>query len=199
MFEKTKSRAAVRCDACKRLPHLVGNRCCHRFQVHELVISLTLKLRDRSAELIGALPQLANQPRIFNRDDGLVRKVLNELDLFVGERANSKPHQRNDADRMTVAQQWNAEAGAISDLPLRFVKRVFGIGQYVCDLHWLRLQCRTPENAAPARLEDNFANGFVVTSGTTIWREGPKIRAIWQQGRLIRNAKFCGQFNHSIE
>src|SRR5262249_14821457 len=175
MFEKTKSRAAVRRDTCKRLPHLVGNRCCHRFQVHELVISLTLKLRDRSAELIGALTQLSNQSRIFNRDDGLVCKVLNELDLFVRERANSKPHQRNDADRMTVAQQWNAEAGAISEPLLRFMKHVFRVGQYVCDLHWLSLQCHTPQDATPARLKDNFASNFAVTSGATVCRKGAKI------------------------
>src|SRR5215469_4913222 len=199
MSEKPQSRAAVRCDARKRLPHLVGNRCCHRFQVHELVISLTLQVRHRAAKLICALTQFGNQPRIFNRDNGLVGKVLNELDLFVCEGANSKPHQRNDADRMTLPQQWNAEAGAISEFLLRFMKRVLRIGQYVSDLHWFSLQCHTPQNATPARLKDNLASNFAVTSGTTVCREGTKIRAIWEQRRLIRITKSCSQFNHSIE
>src|SRR6516225_1534624 len=145
MFEKPQGRAAVRCDARKRLSYLVGNRCRHRFQVHELVVSLTLQIRYRAVELVCALMQFGNQPRIFDRDNGLVRKILNDLDLFVCEGANSKPHQRNDADRMTVAQQWNAEAGAISDLPLRFVKRVFGIGQHVCDLHCLASVATRPK------------------------------------------------------
>src|SRR6516164_2563963 len=199
MFEKPQGRAAVRCNTRKRLPHLVGNRCRHRFQVHELVVSFTLQLRHRAGELIRALTQLGDQPRIFNRDYGLVRKVLNELDLFVCEWANSEPRQRNDTDRMTLPQQWNAEAGAISELLLRFVKRVLRIGQYVSDLHWLSLQCHTPHNATPARLKDNVASNFAVTSGTTVYCKGAKIGAIWMHGRQIRTAKSCGQFNHSIE
>src|SRR5215468_8395721 len=164
MFEKPQGRAAVRCDARKRLSYLVGNRCRHRFQVHELVVSLTLQVRYRAVELVCALMQFGNQPRIFDRDNGLVSKVLNDLDLFVCEGANSKPHQRNDADRMTVAQQWNAEAGAISELLLRFMKRVLRIRQYVSNLHWLSLYCHTPQNATPARLKDNVACHFAVTS-----------------------------------
>src|SRR5262249_24237023 len=199
MFEKPQSGAAVRCDARKRLSYLVGNRCRHRFQVHELVVSFTLQLRHRAAELIRALTQLGNQPRIFNRDDGLIGKILNELDLFVCERANSEPRQRNDTDRMTLPQQWNAEAGAISELSLRFVKRVLRIGQYVSDLHWLSLQCHTPHNADPARLKDNVASNFAVTIGATVYRKGTKIGAIWMHGRQIRTAKPCGQFYHGIE
>ena len=85
MLQKPQGRAAVRCDARKRLPHLVGNRCCHRPQVHELVISFTLQVCHRAAELVRALTQLGNQSCIFNRDSGLVRKVLNDLNLFVCE------------------------------------------------------------------------------------------------------------------
>src|SRR6516162_1149784 len=199
MFEKPQGRAAVRCNTRKRLPHLVGNRCRHRFQVHELVVSLTLQLRHRAGELIRALTQFGNQSRVFNRDNGLVRKVLNELDLFVCERANSEPRQRNDTDRVTLSQQWNAEAGAISELSLRFVKRVLRIGQYVSDLHWLSLQCHTPHNATPARLEDNVASNFAVTRRATVYRKGTKIGAIWMHGREIRVAKPCRQFNHGVE
>src|SRR5262249_52459356 len=178
MFEKTKSRAAVRRDACKRLPHLVGNRCCHRFQVHELVISLTLQVRYRAVELVCALTQLGNQPRIFDRDNGLVCKVLNEFDLFVCEGANCKPHQRNDADRMTLAQQRNAEAGAISEPLLRFMKHVFRIGQYVSNLDWLGFPGHTPQNATPARPKDDLPSNFAVTSRTNLSRKGTLLRAV---------------------
>src|SRR5215469_11418954 len=111
MPEKPQSRAAARCDARKRLSYLVGNRCRHRFQIHELVVSFTLQVCYRAVELVCALTQFGNQPRIFDRDNGLIRKVLDELNLFVCERANGELRQRNDANRMTLAQQWNAEAG----------------------------------------------------------------------------------------
>ena len=93
---------------------------------------------------------------------------------------------------MTVAQQWNAEAGAISDLLLCFVKRVFRIGEYVCDLHWLSLQCHTPQNAAPARLKDNITSNFTETGGKTVCRNGTKIGVTCMNGRQIRIAKLCG-------
>src|SRR5262249_43047014 len=110
-------------------------------------------------------------------------KVLSELDLFICERANSEPHQRNGADRMTLPQQWNAEDGAIPDPLLGFVKRVLRIGQHVSDLHWLSLQCRAPHNGTPARLKDNVASNFSLTSGETVCRKGMKIRATCVHGR----------------
>src|SRR5438876_7155276 len=114
--------------------------------------------------------QLGDQPRIFNRDNGLVRKVLNELDLFVRERTNGKPHQRDHADRKTLPQQWNAENGAISYLVLRFVQRVLRIGQYVSHLHWPSLQCRTSQNGTPVRLKNDAAGNFTLISRETVCR-----------------------------
>jgi hypothetical protein len=75
MSEKPLSGTTTRYDARKRLPYLVGNRCRHRFKVHELVVSLALQLFHRAAELIRASTQLSYQPRIFNRDYSLIRKV----------------------------------------------------------------------------------------------------------------------------
>src|SRR6516162_5279126 len=38
-----------------------------------------------AAEIVGALPQLAKQPRILDGDDGLGGEVFYKLDLFIAE------------------------------------------------------------------------------------------------------------------
>ena len=43
-----------------------------------------------SAEIVGALAQFVEQPRVLDGDDGLGGEVLHQLDLLVGER----PHLR---------------------------------------------------------------------------------------------------------
>ena len=79
------------------------------------------------------------------------------------------------------------------------MKRVLRISEYISDLHWLSLQRHTSQNATPARLQNKLANNFALTGGNTVYRECTKIGTIWEQGRLIRIAKFCGLFNYSIE
>ena len=39
-----------------------------------------------AGEIVGALAQLAEQPRVLDGDDGLRGEVLHQLDLLVGER-----------------------------------------------------------------------------------------------------------------
>ena len=43
-------------------------------------------LLQRFGKIVGALAQLVEQPRVLDRDDGLVGEILDELDLLVGER-----------------------------------------------------------------------------------------------------------------
>jgi len=109
MSEKPQGRAAVRCDARKRLPHLMGNRCCHRFEVHELVVSFTLQLRDRSAELVCALTQLGDQSRIFNSDDGLIGEGGGEFDLLRREGIDARSGSNKNAYQRVIAEERNAE------------------------------------------------------------------------------------------
>ena len=45
-------------------------------------------LLQRFGEIVGALAQLVEQPRVLDGDDGLRGKVLNQLNLLVGERAH---------------------------------------------------------------------------------------------------------------
>ena len=43
-------------------------------------------LLQRLAQIVGALAQLVEQPRVLDGDDGLGGEVLHQLDLLVGER-----------------------------------------------------------------------------------------------------------------
>ena len=45
-------------------------------------------LLQRLGQIVGALAQFVEQPRVLDGDDGLRGEVLHQLDLFVGERAN---------------------------------------------------------------------------------------------------------------
>jgi hypothetical protein len=45
-------------------------------------------LLQRLAQIVGALAQFVEQPRVLDGDDGLRSKVLHQLDLLVGERAD---------------------------------------------------------------------------------------------------------------
>src|SRR5262249_42685825 len=45
-------------------------------------------LLERLREIVGALPQLIEQTRVLDRDDGLRGKIRNQGDLLVGERSN---------------------------------------------------------------------------------------------------------------
>ena len=40
------------------------------------------------SQIVGALAQLVEQPRVLDGDDGLRGEVLHQLDLLVGERAD---------------------------------------------------------------------------------------------------------------
>ena len=45
-------------------------------------------LLQRLGKIVGALAQLAEQPRVLDGDDGLGGEVLQQIDLLVGERPN---------------------------------------------------------------------------------------------------------------
>jgi len=59
---------------------------------------------ERFFEVARAGLQFAEKPRVLNRDDRLVGKGAHQLDLPFGERLNSPTGQRDDTDRLTLAQ-----------------------------------------------------------------------------------------------
>ena len=112
MAKKSQRRPAVRGNAGQRLSHLMSNRRRHRLQVHELVVPLTLQVRHRAAELIGALAQLVEQPGILNGDNGLGGKILNDVDLLVGEGTDFAAANRERADQLVVLEHRHSQRRA---------------------------------------------------------------------------------------
>ena len=66
-------------------------------------------------EVAGALAQFVKQPRVFDGDDHLACKVLDQLDLFVGERAYLLPVDDDNADQPVVIEHRNRQKGPGAD------------------------------------------------------------------------------------
>ena len=60
---------------------------------------------QRLGKIISALAQLVEQPRVLDGDDGLYGKVLDQLDLLVGEWANLLSRDRECADQLVLSKQ----------------------------------------------------------------------------------------------
>ena len=57
-----------------------------------------------SREIVGALAQLAKQPRVLDGDHGLLGEVLDQRDLLVGEGTDLLPEDRDRADQLVFLQ-----------------------------------------------------------------------------------------------
>ena len=71
-------------------------------------------LLQRLAEIVGALAQLVEQPRVLDGDDGLAGESLQHCDLFVGERPGHKPHDAEQADRLIAAHHGHDRDRAVA-------------------------------------------------------------------------------------
>ena len=69
-------------------------------------------LLQRFGEIVGALAQLAEQPRVLDGDDGLRGEVLDQLNLLVGERADFLAIDDDRADHVVVLQHRHLHAFA---------------------------------------------------------------------------------------
>jgi hypothetical protein len=68
--------------------------------------SLLLK---RLSEFARSLLLALEQSRVFDGDNGLVRKALNQLDLLVGERLHDEFVQDDYTDEVISAEHWHSE------------------------------------------------------------------------------------------
>src|SRR5580704_7344774 len=66
-------------------------------------------LFQRLGEIVGALAQLVEQPRVLDGNDRLGGEVLNELDLLVCERTDLHAPQYNGPERGIAVQQGHAQ------------------------------------------------------------------------------------------
>src|ERR1700693_3884677 len=76
-------------------------------------------LLQRLAEIVGALAQFVEQPRVLDGDDGLGSEVLHQLDLLVGEGTNLLPIDDDGADQHIVIEHRYREVSS----------RAGGVGQ----------------------------------------------------------------------
>jgi hypothetical protein len=105
----------------------------------------------RRGLLFQGFPGLGDQPRVLQRDNGLVGKGADEFDLPVGEGLHPLSREIDRADHNPLAQKRHAEHGP------RFPERhclgysVFGVGCDVGDVDDPTLNCRPPGHAPSAR------------------------------------------------
>ena len=66
-------------------------------------------LLQRLGEIVGALAQLVEQPRVLDGDDGLGGEVLHQLDLLVGERPDFLAEDGDGADQLIVLEHRHVE------------------------------------------------------------------------------------------
>ena len=66
-------------------------------------------LLQRLAQIVRALPQLVEQPRVLDGNDSLGSEVLDQLDLLVGERTHFLAVNGDRANQLAVLEHGNAE------------------------------------------------------------------------------------------
>src|SRR6266571_2150310 len=69
-------------------------------------------LLQRLAQIVSALPQLVEQPRVLNGDDCLAPKASQQLDLFLGERPHLRAVDADLANELVLLQHGHVEHGA---------------------------------------------------------------------------------------
>ena len=108
------------------------------------------------SEIVGALPQLVEQPRVLDRDDGLGGEVRDQFDLLVGER----PHERraiitNDADQLVSLSNGDApssDADAVAKL-LELRRKVYS-GSACTSVIWTVRALQSSARPPPCRVRD---------------------------------------------
>ena len=100
-------------------------------------------------QFVGALLQFAEQPRILQRDDRLIRKGTDEFDLPLGKGLHPLPPESNRADHGPLPQQRHAEHSPGFRERNRLGHRVFRVGRDVVDVDDPPLE-RGPSSYGPA-------------------------------------------------
>ena len=67
-------------------------------------------LLQRLREVVSALTQFVEQPRILDGDDGLRGEVRDKLDLLVGEQTHFLAGQEECTNHFALVQQWERPA-----------------------------------------------------------------------------------------
>ena len=104
--------------------------------------------------LLERFPGLVEQPRVLDRDHGLVGEGLHQVDVGLGERLDPAAQQRDHADRLAIAQHRHRQhrAEAVTRLELAHVG-VLGVDERndVLDMQQPALEERTPADRRAAQ------------------------------------------------
>ena len=83
---------------------------------------------QRFAQIVGALPELVEKPRILDCDHGLIGEGGRQLNLLVCEGANRATSQSEDANEIALAKQRDAKQRVIAAYFYRFTQLIIWIG-----------------------------------------------------------------------
>src|SRR5262245_61034328 len=120
--------------------------------------------------LLQGFTQLVEQPRVLDRDDGLVGEVLDQLDLLVGKGPHLLAVENDGAFDLIILDYRHSEYGA--DMPnfdsgnrQRIALGIASRGGDISDLDDLFRTGNTPDNGlwSEPRLLNNFSIGRHVT------------------------------------
>src|SRR5262249_25634349 len=85
--------------------------------------------------LLQRFMQLVEQPGVFDRNDGLIREILDQLDLLVSEWLNFRTRQSQNADWPAFAQHRNTENRTEVAEPLRLGPSVISRNAHIRDVN----------------------------------------------------------------
>ena len=80
------------------------------FGLHQAILR-GAQVFQRFAQIVGALPQFVEQPRVLDGDHGLGGEVLHQRDLLVGERPHLLAINDDDANGLVVLEHRHGEKG----------------------------------------------------------------------------------------
>ena len=119
---------------------------------------MTLNTSDVAVCCSSDSAQFVEQPRVLNRDNGLVGECGDKLDLLVSEWPDLRSVQRQNTDRDTLAQHRNSEYRAIAPEFLCLDEGVFGISFHVRDMDHPAFEQDSPHKRASVGLDAHIFN-----------------------------------------
>src|SRR5215831_2679008 len=98
-----------------------------------------------SLNLFAFLFNLAEQPRVLDRQYRLCRKGLQKLDHFRTKLPGGFSAHHQPADDVVFAQQWHGQAGAeaVALKNMAHAQRVSALFEDIRDLNWFTARCRS--------------------------------------------------------
>src|SRR6516164_518207 len=130
---------------CRLFQHCVE----HRGEVAGRAIN-DLQYLGGCGLLFQGLARLSDQPRVFHRNDRLVGKGAEELDLPFGERLDMRAGKLHHANRVTLSQQRYTDNGPNVPVCRRAGHRVFRVSGDVGDLDDLTFEEYPPGDGIAA-------------------------------------------------